>query len=190
MRRCEKGHYYDEKKYSSCPYCGVNLTTTSKKHRKAKNEGVTVAKGFGDKRPDDEIRDAKTMMKLADDERKTVGVFSDELGIDPVVGWLVCTEGPEKGRDYRLHQGRNYLGRSAKMDISIFEDDRISRKNHASIVYDDRANEFFLVREEGVGITVNDEPLGRQRILVNDDVIEAGKSKFVFIAYCKGNVKW
>ncbi|WP_424766536.1 hypothetical protein [Paenibacillus sp. sgz302251] len=30
-------------------------------------------------------------------------------GIDPVVGWLVCVEGPHKGNDFRLHSERNLL---------------------------------------------------------------------------------
>lgn len=34
-----------------------------------------------------------------EDTGKTVGVFQKNMKIEPVVGWLICVEGPEKGRD-------------------------------------------------------------------------------------------
>ena len=40
--------------------------------------------------------------KQAEQSNKTVAVFRQQHGIDPVVGWLVCINGPEKGNDYRL----------------------------------------------------------------------------------------
>ena len=29
---------------------------------------------------------------------KTVGMMQEKMGFDPVVGWLVCTEGPSRGK--------------------------------------------------------------------------------------------
>ena len=44
-------------------------------------------------------------------EGRTVGLIRKRTGLDPVVGWLVCIAGPDKGRDYRIHSERNFLGR-------------------------------------------------------------------------------
>ena len=61
---------------------------------------------------------------------------------DPVVGWLVCIEGATKGTDYRIHSQNNYIGRSARMDISIPEDSHISAENSAIIAYDNEDRRF------------------------------------------------
>ena len=57
----------------------------------------------------------------------------DGTGSEPVVGWLVCIEGATKGTDYRIHSQNNYIGRSARMDISIPEDSHISAENSATM---------------------------------------------------------
>ena len=44
------------------------------------------------------------------DNDKTVAVHVFENGIEPVVGWLVCVNGEEKGSNYRLIRGRNRIG--------------------------------------------------------------------------------
>lgn len=52
--------------------------------------------------------------KRADEDAKTQGELKRKLGIDPVVGWLVCIEGAEKGKDYRLLGRINTIGRGEK----------------------------------------------------------------------------
>ena len=69
-------------------------------------------------------------------QNKTVGYYHKKVGIDPVVGWLLCVDGPEKGRDYRIRSGRNSIGRAENMDICISGDSSISRERHAIIAYD------------------------------------------------------
>ena len=54
--------------------------------------------------------------------------------VDPVVGWLVCVEGPLRGTDWRLHAGYNYIGRETG-DIHIQGDSQISREKHATVSY-------------------------------------------------------
>ena len=63
---------------------------------------------------------------------------------DPVVGWLVCIEGATKGNDYRIHSQNNYIGRSARMDISIPGDPHISAENSAIIAYDNEDRTFYF----------------------------------------------
>ena len=65
-------------------------------------------------------------------------------GIDPVVGWIVCVEGQDKGRDYRIRTERNFIGRNDSNDIVIKGDDSISRERHAIISFNPRTNSFRL----------------------------------------------
>ena len=53
----------------------------------------------------------------------------------PVTGWLVCINGDEKGNDYRLHAGKNFVGRSQAMDVVLTDDKSISREKHCSVLY-------------------------------------------------------
>ncbi|MDD5018574.1 MAG: FHA domain-containing protein, partial [Eubacteriales bacterium] len=190
--RCENGHYYDSVKYKKCPHCGVDLGINRESAVTVANDSVreqnTVAKSSNAKH--DPVREAMTQMHMGAKETKTVGYFSRKLGIDPVVGWLVCIEGPEKGRDYRLHYGRNFIGRSAKMDVCIVEDDQISRDNHASIIYEPKKNAFILVYGEGTGAALNDTAVDKPEKLKDGDIIKIGATVLEFIAYCKGESKW
>ena len=127
--QCENGHYYDDEKYTACPHCGEeggedSSTMSFVEEEELAHDKLAVMAGGGE---------------------KTVGFFQGRIKLDPVVGWIVCTEGPERGRDYRIHVGRNFVGRSYKMDISIIDDKAISRENHCSLVYDPMHGDFILV---------------------------------------------
>ena len=37
----------------------------------------------------------------------------------PVCGWIVCVKGPRRGKDYRVMDGKNFVGRADDMDIQI-----------------------------------------------------------------------
>ena len=184
---CEKGHYYDSAKYGSCPYCGISLTrpvAAGKKSGVSGEDGVTMrGPDFSDERT------ISAAMLHSDDDEKTVGIYRKEGKSDPVVGWLVCISGGEKGRDYRLHAGRNFIGRSPKMDISIFDDPGVSRENHASIVYDPRDNEFYAMAGEN-SLHINNEPVQNGQKLCEDDIMEIGASQYAFIKFCKGERTW
>jgi len=131
------------------------------------------------------------------DEGKTVGFVpaypvtpGANKKIEPVVGWLVCIDGPEKGRDYRIYTGRNFVGRSTDMDICVAEDNRMSRDRHFSIVFDPRSHGFYLMPGESEGVNVNGESLMGKYKLSNDDIIECGSSKFCFIGFSREGRDW
>lgn len=109
----------------------------------------------------------------------------------PVVGWLVCTKGPEKGKDYRIHEQNNYIGRSRENDISIPGDPTISRERHAIVAYDTRSKAFYFAPSGGQSIVYhNDAPVFNNVILKAYDCIEIGESKFVFVPLCGENFQW
>jgi pSer/pThr/pTyr-binding forkhead associated (FHA) protein len=125
------------------------------------------------------------------DEGKTVGLVQKKLGVDPVVGWLVCVEGPDRGRDYRVRSGRNFIGRAQQMHISIGGDPAVSREKHAAISYDPKHGHFKLLPGEGSGLTyVNDETVDVPVELKPYDTIELGETKLKFVPFCGEYFRW
>ena len=133
MKQCDNGHFYDEARFESCPYCREN--TGIGKTMATADIGKTVAAA------------------TAFDSGKTVAVMKKKIGIDPAVGFLICIEGPHRGTDFRLVSGRNFIGRAAAMDVSLPDDDTVSRESHALVTYDANHYAFSLSSGQGRGIT-------------------------------------
>ena len=133
--KCEKGHFYDDVKYDSCPHCKAS----AQKPEVAEDNEKTIAKIMTDKKR------SSLVSFIADGDERTVGIYSSKGKFMPVVGWLVCTEGNEKGRDYRIVSGRNFIGRAYQMDITISDDTEITRENHCSIIYDPKSMAYSIV---------------------------------------------
>ena len=111
--------------------------------------------------------------------------------IRPVCGWIVCIEGPRRGKDYKIHEGKNFVGRADDMDIQILGDNRISHRNHAILVYDPKKHETVLLPGDATGIVYhNDAALYSPVVLSVYDVIELGNSKFLFIPFCGDHFRW
>lgn len=124
------------------------------------------------------------------DDQRTVGFFSGAKGNDYVTGWLVCVEGPEKGRDYRLHHGFNRIGRSVSMDVQVLDDPAVTRDNHCSVVYDDKQNLFSVMPSSGALTYYNGQLLTGPEQLKAGDELNLGSSKFEFIPFCREGRIW
>ena len=111
-------------------------------------------------------------------------------GVQPVTGWLVCQTGEERGKDYRLHAGKNFIGRSNTMDVVLIDDKTIARNKHASVTYDPKGNAFYVTPEGGNTVYVAGELAGEAVKLSAGDVITIGKTELVFIPYCEEERKW
>ncbi len=120
----------------------------------------------------------------------SIGLFESTIDRNPVVGWLVCIEGPEKGRDYRITTGKNNVGRSWKMDISIAKDPQVLRADHACVIYDAQENSFRLVPNGEAESLLNGERVAENVWLKENDRIRFGESEFVFVPYCKADRNW
>ena len=125
-----------------------------------------------------------------DDTTVGFGIASLIKTVSPVVGWLVCTEGSEKGQDYRLHAGKNFIGRSTSMDVVIAGDREIAREKHATIIYDPRGNHFFLVPEVDCETKHNDTAIEEPTALADGDRIDLGETTLIFVAFCKEGRVW
>jgi len=111
--------------------------------------------------------------------------------IEPVVGWLVCVEGAQRGLDYKIRVGKNFIGRADDMDIQILGDNAISRRNHAIVVYDPKKRNTVLLPGESSGLTyLNSDAVYVPKELVGYDIVELGKSQFLFIPFCGDNFEW
>ena len=187
--RCEKGHYFDETKFSKCPHCGVVLKPSNEKPKEEIRESLTVAMPHSDN-VTVAMNSSSPSSAIPGDDQKTIGLFSKSTGNDFVTGWIVCIEGPEKGRDYRLHHGFNRIGRSFQMDVCIVDDENISRDGHCSIVYDHKENEFSILPGTGTITYLDDVFLEGVKKINSGNIVKIGNSKFTFIAFCKEERKW
>ena len=109
----------------------------------------------------------------------------------PVVGWLVCIEGNDRGRDFRLHAGYNTVGKNPGNDVSIPSDSTISRERHAVIAYDQEENLFFFAPANGVNLLrLNGKVLMAPAEIKTNDILTIGKSKLLFIPLCTETFRW
>lgn len=162
LKRCPEGHMFSPRKYGNiCPYC-------------------------------------KKVVRLGSDNEDIQGDYDDSMPyigdlevLNPVTGWLVCIEGPSKGRDYKIFTEKNFVGRSESMDIQILGDNHIAKRNHAALVYDPKKRKTLVLPGDSQGLVyVNGESVYSPIELNEYDTIELGKSKFLFIPLCGDKFEW
>lgn len=181
--QCINHHYYDDTKNKECPYCAKMLTSEASQEM---GEQLTC---YMDDYSVDDAQMTEAYGDFVDEEDKTIGFFDEEVGNVLTVGWLVCTCGPQKGKSYIVHSGRNFAGRSLDMDIVLSDDQAISREKHFSIVYDPKDVKFYFVAGEGQTY-VNDEPIQEECLLNEGDVLKVGECSYLFIPFCKEGRVW
>ncbi|KPA19614.1 signal peptide protein [Candidatus Magnetomorum sp. HK-1] len=187
MQRCKDGlHFYDADKHSSCPYCrdqGGTVDSTRAADFNDEESGKTVAINS--------LKSTNTV-PLPTDSDVTIGIFRKKAGFEPVVGWLVCTEGSVKGKDFRIKPGINEVGRDDTQDVEIVitGDELISRRDHAEIEYDPEENAFYLVRKKNPAVKINGKSVRQPTLLNSHDILQFGDSVFIFVPLCTENFKW
>jgi hypothetical protein len=133
------------------------------------------------------------------EDEETEGLYDDldpvpKRGVgrfDPIVGWLVCVEGPHKGKDYRLRAGRNSIGRDETNRIAITADKSVSRNEHAIVSYDPRGRQFKMIMSKGTNLVyLNGESVDVSSKLNGGDTLELGKTKLRFVPFCGPDFDW
>ena len=200
QRTCSAGHVYDADQFASCPYCNRNTRAIQFGATAAPaGYGATTAPaGYGAAHAGRDDTIGQTVMPEAirrrmeqERDNRTVGEFKRKLGYEPVVGWLVCVEGPEVGKDYRLFGRINAIGRAEGNDVVLAQEHTVSQKNHVRLAYDAKHNNFQLIPGEGTNVTyLNDEPLYVPQKLNAYDVLEMGDTKLMFIPLCNERFHW
>lgn len=184
--QCENHHYYDDKRDASCPYCAkmADSSTETDDIR----EQLTSYADFATMEDDAQLTEAYG--ENVGEYDKTIGLFTDgDTQNVCTVGWLVCVNGPARGKSYPLHAGRNFAGRSPDMDMVLSDDKAISRDKHFSIVYDPRGVRFYVVA--GCGQTYwNQQAVLEEQEIRDGDEIVAGESHYIFVPFCREGRVW
>ena len=77
------------------------------------------------------------------------------------------------------------------MDVCIENDQTISKKNAASISYDDRSKTFFIQKGEVRNLLyLNGKPVRSDADIVAYDRLEIGSTELVFLPLCGENFDW
>mgnify|MGYP000059515584 FL=1 len=218
--RCSKGHFYDSEENATCPMCAAEAARNKNPiGNNVLPDGIIGTSYFDDgNTPSPTLPVDPNGGKVqgyqptvsADYQHaqsssngnmgaypKTEPIFpvaassEESTTFDPVVGWLVCIEGATKGTDYRIHSQNNYIGRSAKMDISIPEDSHISAENSAIIAYDNEDRTFYFGPGSGRNIVrVNGKPALSVEKIEAYDVLTVGTTKLLFVPLCGDRFDW
>ena len=219
--RCSKGHFYDSEENATCPMCAAEaarnknpignnvlpdgiIGTSYFDDGNTPSPTLPVDPNGGKVQPyqptvsaglqDTQSNDNGGMGAFPKTMPLTPPTFLSEEGattFDPVVGWLVCIEGATKGTDYRIHSQNNYIGRSARMDISIPEDSHISAENSAIIAYDNEDRTFYFGPCSGRNIVrVNGKPALSVEKIEAYDVLTIGTTKLLFVPLCGDRFDW
>ena len=117
------------------------------------------------------------------------GAQSETSGYHRVVGWLVCTDGNDCGKDFRIHVDNNFVGRSDNCDI-VIRDPYVSAQ-HFTITYDP-LNDIYIASMSGgrAILYINGKPLTSDKILQKGDKLKVGQTELVFIPLESSYVKW
>lgn len=216
--KCPNGHYYDSSRFSNCPHCGMSgaasvgadQTTVPLNIPDAPQPSNVVTEPLTVPQPVISqpvvsqpvvsqpvvSQPVNVTVPIASDDDRTLPVTADMLdGMAekpaPVVGWLVCTDGVNKGTDYRLHQGRNFIGRSPEMDVCILGDNTVSRSSHAIVVYDPRSNVYLAQPGSSKELFyVNDKLVLNPVELKTMDLLNIGDTKLMFVPLCGEQFHW
>ena len=188
---CNNFHYYDDEKYAACPFCAEAGSGALPDPGSGGLEDERTSAFLNEGGEDQTVGswDLDPCERGASSE-KTVGYMEERLHLDPVVGWLVCVKGEEKGRDYRLHAGRNFVGRAEHMDVAIYDDPEVSREDHCSLIYDPLHGDYLLFPGSGGATFFDGNPVREPVLLRDGGEIGIGGALFIFIAFCKGGQSW
>ena len=189
LTRCENGHFYDTERFDKCPHCNQTSVNTV-----LQDEPASPTVPIDPPQPADgldalkqEINDAKETDEGA---QKTVGYFGD-VANEPVVGWLVAIEGCCFGQDYRLKTGRNFIGRSATMDVALTGDASVSRDKHAIVLYEPKSNVFLVQPGDAKELFyLNDNVVLTPTEIAAYDVLSLGATKLLFVPLCSDKFNW
>ncbi len=198
--RCNNGHFYDADRYGACPHCSpqgaapqadktVALTNAFEDKPTAK---LTIAPSVPSSLQEAVQNASKEHVSVSqDDTAHTVAFYEKKMGKDPVVGWLVCIKGPVLGQDFRLKSGRNFIGRSREMDVSIEGDNTVSRDRHAIIIYEPKNHLYLIQNGDSKELCyLNGEVVLVPQTIKINDVLTIGNTELMFFPCCDKEFNW
>ena len=196
MKQCPKGHIYDERKNSDCPYCrndgaggfqpiGMPGGSQPEFPKTVPISGAADESAFPPTMPLDNSFSGGS--SASGNMSVTIALDETESGISPVRGWLVAVDGEKAGVSFPIHGEQNSIGRGQKFDINLSFDKSVSSDGNAVIAYDSKNRKFFLSPILGKGknnIYHNDAMLLMPVEISDYDKIQVGSSTYVFRSFC------
>ena len=199
--RCEKGHYYDGDKFSTCPHCAPNEddrdVTVSIEHElgeTGRRTEKTTTKRDETLSLKDALQAATKSIAMEDEEEdmeKTIRFYDNEEGVEPCVGWLVGINGEVCGKSFNLVSGKNFIGRSRDMDVVLANDNKVSRNKHAIVIYEPKSRMFIAQPGESKELFyLNDEVVLNNQQMKKNDILLIGNTKLMLIPCCDELFCW
>ena len=191
--QCPNGHSYDNAKHARCPYCTGSQTIGVTVPLDASVEaGGAPGMEFPKTMPVKGQIKAEPVGETEPYQNVTKALEINDQGVSAVVGWLVCIEGKKKGKDFRIHGQRNFIGRGGSNDICIDFDDSVSTVDNVIISYNDKNNKFYVQigEHQKNNVYLNNEMLLMPTELKENDVLELGGTKLKFRSFCNDSFKW
>lgn len=187
LTKCPNGHFYDGDRFAECPHC---LQTEFQQ-----TEPLSGPIPFGSSQPvmqaEPMKQPAPPFVSQAADEGVTIGQYQRILGVEPVVGWLVCIKGEYFGESFKLHSGKNFIGRASDMDIILGLDKSVSRNRHACVIYEPRSRVFIAQPGESRELFyLNDDVVLDNVKMKAHDVLQIGETKLMIIPCCGEQFSW
>lgn len=219
VKVCSNGHYYNTDD-GRCPYCetsspdnSFDWSVTDMTGTDSWNGKTEQDSGFDGRREDVNFRKTEPLthdhrgnggatpdssrtcaIPDHDDDMTQAAWQQDEYRQQPVVGWLVCIEGPDKGKDFCLHGAKSTIGRRKDSSVCL-SDTKISRDGFpALIVYDDRKTHRFYLAGGDAASRNNVELCGNmllgQRVINPYDEIRVEDTVMIFVPFCGEDFYW
>jgi len=169
MLQCAKGHLYNNLGgQAGCPTCDAEELELSKT------------------KP---LYEPKATVPYRDEDKTTPLYAHQNLKAEPVVGWLVCVLGPDKGQDFRLVHGRNRVGRGLGHAVAL-SDPTVSASTQAEVVFDPVSKSYLLAPGEKGMAYRNGELALTPTVLQANDRILVGKSELLFVPLAASACDW
>ena len=206
--KCQNGHFYDESRFDNCPHCasgqgmgdnvtvpmmntGGDVVTEAITGAAASQSELTEAQGNSSLMEAVKSAIGGSAGQVGGADEKTVSIYSKAIGVEPVVGWLICTKGEHFGQDFRLKSGRNFIGRGADMDVVISKDSAVSRERHAIVVYEPKGRNFIVMPGESKELCyLNGDVVLTPADLGLGCMLTVGESELMFIPCCGPAFTW
>jgi len=222
IKVCPNGHHYNSDDNDRCPYCekvnsfmnqwseidiaentgGWNKPTEPGNDWDSNTVPINIG-GSGNRNTGESDDHTKPINGhgfdwTPPDDRDELGTTpswsQEEYKQQPVVGWLVCIEGPDTGMDFPLHGAKSTIGRSKQSSVCL-TDPKISRTGYpALIVYDDRKTHRFYLASGDASSQNNVELDGNmllgQSIIEPYSEIRIEDSVLVFVPFCGDDFFW
>ena len=109
----------------------------------------------------------------------------------PVAGWLVVLDGPARGQDLRLGEGRNFLGVDAAGNPAVLDANSPLAVRRGIVVYDPQDNNWCALPGSSNELcTLNGKSLIEKMPLTAGDIFAVGGAQLRFVPLCGPEFNW